>query len=347
MTLVTGNRNGKKKLSKQTTYKDTGVDIEKAEASLDRLKTTITETYTPQVLSGVGLFGGFYDLSEHGLEKPVLVSSTDGVGTKLKVAMLANRHHTVGRDLVNHCINDIAVCGAKPLFFLDYFASGSLEPKVYEEVVSGLAAGCKEAGIPLIGGETAEMPDFYQPGDYDMCGTIVGMVDKSKIITGKNIQPGDVLIGVASNGLHTNGYTLARHVLLENYDLNEKLSGLSGSLADELLRIHMNYQPLISKITAQLPVHGISHVTGGGIVKNTRRLLQKGLHLDIDWNSWEMPPIFQIIQKTGNVPVEDMRQTFNLGIGLIFIVSPTQKDALLEIGNETGHELAVIGSVSG
>ncbi len=333
-------------MKKPTTYKDAGVDIEKAEAALNRLKTRITATYTPEVLSGVGLFGGFYDISGHNLAAPVLVSSTDGVGTKLKVAMLADRHDTVGQDLVNHCINDIAVCGATPLFFLDYFASGHLEPTVYEAVVSGLAAGCRRAGIPLIGGETAEMPDFYAPGDYDMCGTIVGIVDKSRIIDGKKIRPGDLLVGVSGNGLHTNGYTLARKVLLDAFAIDEKIPALGGlSLAEELLKIHPNYYPLIATVTAKMPVHGMAHITGGGIVKNTKRLLREGLRLEVNWNAWEVPPIFRLIQETGNVPDADMRQTFNLGIGLVFVIAPAQKAALIAIAGEFGFRATMIGAV--
>ncbi len=333
-------------MKKQTTYKTAGVDIEKAERSLNRLKGKIAATYTPEVLSGVGQFGGFYDISQHGLKKPVLVSSTDGVGTKLKVAILANRHDTVGQDLVNHCINDIAVCGAKPLYFLDYFASGKLAPRVYEAVMSGLAEGCRNAGIPLIGGETAEMPDFYATGDYDMCGTIVGIVEKSKIITGKDICAGDLLIGVSGNGLHTNGFSLARKVLLEKFAIDEPIAALGGAfLADELLKIHPNYYPLISAVTEKIAVHGISHITGGGIVKNTNRLLPDGLSLKIDWQSWEWPPIFQLIQETGNVPAADMRQTFNLGIGLVFIIAPDQQRQLVDAARNSKHQLVPIGTV--
>jgi len=333
-------------MKKQATYKDSGVDIEKAERSLNRLKGKIGATYSPEVLSGVGQFGGFYDISQHGLKKPVLVSSTDGVGTKLKVAILANRHDTVGQDLVNHCINDIAVCGAKPLYFLDYFASGKLEAQVYESVVSGLAEGCRNAGIPLIGGETAEMPDFYAPGDYDMCGTIVGIVEKSKIITGQNICAGDLLVGVSGNGLHTNGFSLARKVLLEKFAIDEPIAALGDhSLADELLKIHPNYYPLISAVTEKIAVHGISHITGGGIVKNTNRLLPDGLSLKIDWQSWETPPIFRLIQETGNVPDADMRQTFNLGIGLVFVIAQAQYQKLLAILKNFDYKLDVIGIV--
>ena len=314
---------------KQITYRDAGVDIEKAESSLAAIKQLIQKTHTPEVLTGIGLFGGFYRLPG-GLKHPVLVASTDGVGTKLKVAILANKHDTIGEDLVNHCINDIATSGARPLFFLDYFAMGELEPAVYHQVVAGIARGCQKAGIALIGGETAEMPDFYAPGDYDISGTIVGLVEEDHIITGKRIQPGDVLIGLASNGLHTNGYTLARKVLLAQYRLDQQIPELGTTLVEELLKVHINYLPEIQAVTENFTVHGIAHITGGGIEKNTARLLPPGLRLAIQWDAWPRPPIFQLIQKLGNVPEADMRQTFNLGIGLVFVVPPNAADEILQ-----------------
>jgi len=332
-------------LAKPTTYKSAGVDIEKAERSLERLKAEIESTHTRQVLSGVGLFGGFYDLGDVPLSHPVLVSSTDGVGTKLKIAILTGRHETIGQDLVHHCINDIAVSGARPLFFLDYFASGKLEPGVYESVIRGITIACKNAGIPLIGGETAEMPDFYQPGDYDLCGTIVGIVEKERIMNGAAIEKGDVLMGVSSNGLHTNGFTLARKVLLPRFPLDEPIPELGHPLTDELLRIHTNYFPLISQVLEQMTVHGIAHITGGGLKKNTRRLLREGLSLYIDWDSWDPPPIFKLIQKTGNVPEEDMRRTFNMGIGLVFIVPEREVEPLLSLGQSIGEKILKIGEV--
>ncbi len=335
-------------MKKSFTYKDAGVDIAKAEAALSKLKDRIAATYTPEVLSGVGLFGSFYDISDIALSHPVLVSSTDGVGTKLKVAIMANRHNTVGQDLVNHCIDDIAVCGAKPLFFLDYFASGKLEPEVYDAVVSGVATGCKNAGIPLIGGETAEMPDFYAQGEYDMCGTIVGIVDKAKIIDGRAITPGDVLIGISSNGLHTNGYTLARKVLLSRYRIEEVIPELDNTtLADELLKIHPNYYPFIAGMTAETVVHGIAHITGGGIVGNTRRLLRGNLSLEINWQAWEIPPIFRIIQEIGAVPDEEMRSAFNMGLGLVVIAPPSSGDSIQKTAQTHGYNAFEIGTIKG
>lgn len=332
-------------MKKPTTYKSAGVDIEKAEHSLKQLKARIEETHTPRVIKGVGLFGGFFDLNNLDIEHPVLVASTDGVGTKLKIAMMTGRHDTIGQDLVHHCINDIAVSGAHPLFFLDYFASGRLESGVFEEVVSGITIACKNANIPLLGGETAEMPDFYQPGDYDLCGTIVGVVEKEKIIDGSQIEKGDILIGVHSNGLHTNGFTLARKVLFSKYSPDEFIPSLNTTLAEELLKIHRNYYPLIQQVLTQFTVRGIAHITGGGLVKNIPRLFRKGLSMRIDWKSWEIPPIFQLIQNTGNVPMEDMQTTFNMGIGLVFIIPKNEVDSLFSFGNSIGERMMKIGEI--
>ncbi len=332
-------------MSTPLTYKTAGVDIARAEKSLKAIKSAISNTYTPQVLSGVGLFGGFFELERADYQSPVLVSSTDGVGTKLKVAILANRHETVGMDLVNHCVNDIAVCGAKPLFFLDYFASGKLEPSVYEQVVGGMARACREAGIPLIGGETAEMPDFYQPGDYDISGTIVGIVEKAKIINGQNIRAGDVMIGIESNGLHTNGYSLARKALLGRFNLEENITGLNDTLASELLKVHLNYYPLITEVCQNAVIHGMVHVTGGGIAKNSRRILPAGLKLKIAWGSWPEPAIFGLIRKSGSIPEEDMRLTFNLGIGLIFVTPASEAVNVIALAARQNRKAFKIGKI--
>lgn len=333
-------------MKKPRTYKDAGVDIDKAEKALSSVKASIAATYNDRVLSGIGLFGSFYDISTLEINKPVLVSSTDGVGTKLKVAVLSGKHRTVGQDLVNHCINDIAVCGARPLYFLDYFASGILDPQVYHEVMSGLAFGCKTAEIPLIGGETAEMPDFYAMGDYDMCGTITGIVERDNIIDGSKIDRGDILVGVGGNGLHTNGYTLARHVLLESFALDQHIDKLGHTLTDELLRIHPNYFPFIQEVRQLVSPHGMAHITGGGIEGNTRRLLHADFTLEIDWKSWPQPPIFDLIRVTGDVPEEDMRRTFNLGIGLVLIVNPQDAKKLLDSQRVAGFPLYQIGKVT-
>lgn len=317
------------------TYKESGVDIEKAESSLKKLKQMMESTHNTSVLQGIGSFGAMYDLSESQISHPVLVSSTDGVGTKLLVAKLANKHDTVGEDLVNHCVNDIAVTGAKPLFFLDYFATGKLDISVYEQIISGLTRGCKNHDIPLIGGETAEMPDMYAKDDYDLAGTIVGIVEKEKIITGEKIKEGDILIGLPSSGLHTNGYSLARKVLLSKFRIDEYIDELKSPLGAELLKVHLSYYEIIQKSLRKFEIKGISHITGGGIYKNTKRLLPKNLDLHIHWKSWEWPAIFKLIQEVGKVPDDDMEMSFNLGVGLVFIV---QKENQKEFETFLTHE---------
>jgi len=332
-------------LKQKTTYRDAGVDIEKAEAALNRLKEKIAETHNQHVLKGVGLFGGFFELPVGEYREPVLVSSTDGVGTKLLVAQKSGVHHTVGQDLVNHCIDDIAVCGARPLFFLDYYACGKLIPEIYEGVISGMATACQAAGVSLIGGETAEMPDMYGENEYDLCGTIVGVVEKSDIIDGRAIQPDDVLLGISANGLHTNGYSLARKVLLSRFQLTDFIPELQNTLQDELLKIHPNYFPVISWIRKRVTIKGMAHITGGGIIKNTIRILRKDLDIVVNWGKWTVPPIFDLIQKEGKVPIEDMRQTFNMGIGLVCIVSPTEAERLLDENFPFPFKLYKIGQV--
>jgi phosphoribosylformylglycinamidine cyclo-ligase len=303
-------------------YKSAGVDIRAGEETVDRIKPLIKRTLTKDVLSDIGLFGGFYDAKFPEYEHPVLVASTDGVGTKLKIAVLADKHNTVGHCLVNHCTNDILTSGAKPLFFLDYFATGKLNPEVAASVIEGFTDGCLENGCSLIGGETAEMPSMYADGEYDVSGTIVGIVEKSKIVDGKKIQKGDILIGLPSNGLHTNGYSLARKVLLSKYSVNDFVPELGMTLAEELLKVHRSYLQTITPLLENEMLLGISHITGGGIVGNTKRILQPGLSLDIDWQSWEIPPVFRLIQQIGEINEEEMREVFNLGIGLILVVRP-------------------------
>lgn len=307
------------------TYKDTGVDIDAGEDLVRRIKRSVRSTFTPNVLTDIGAFGAFYRADFKGIKKPVLVSSVDGVGTKLKIAFAMNRHETVGQDLVNHCVNDILVCGAKPLYFLDYFATGRLAPEVAAQVIEGFVVACKENGCSLVGGETAEMPGFYSPGEYDIAGTIVGVVDEQKILRGQRVKKGDVLIGLPSNGLHTNGYSLARAVLLERYRLDQHFDEVGGTLGDMLLSVHRSYYKTVYPILSKFDIKGMSHVTGGGIEGNTMRVIPKGLKLRIDWKSWERPWIFNLIQKTGDVPEEDLRRTLNLGVGLILIAGP--KDA--------------------
>lgn len=326
-------------------YKASGVDIEAGEETVRRIKSLAKSTFTKNVLSDIGLFGGFFELDLSGYKKPVLVSSVDGVGTKLKIAFAMNRHNTVGQDLVNHCVNDIAVCGAKPLYFLDYLAFGKLDPLVAEKIIEGFSIACKNNGCALIGGETAEMPGLYSPEEYDMSGTIVGIVDKSRIIDGRNIKKGDLLIGFSSSGLHTNGYSLARKVLLEKYDLNSQPGDLSGSLGDVLLKVHKSYLKLITHILENIEVKGFSHITGGGIVGNTMRIIPEGLSLDIKWDSWEIPALFRLIRSAGNISDDEMRKVFNLGIGLIAVIDPENKDKIINICSEINEHPLMIGSV--
>lgn len=311
------------------TYKSAGVDIEAGEKTVDSIKPYIKQTMNKNVLSEVGLFGGFYDASFPEYEHPVLVSSTDGVGTKLKVAFMADKHDTVGQCLVNHCTNDILAGGATPLFFLDYFATGKLIPEVATDVIKGFAIACKENNCVLIGGETAEMPGFYNENEYDMSGTIVGVVDKKNIINGSNIKKGDILIGLKSSGLHTNGYSLARKVLFPKFNVNDTPEGMNETIGVALLHVHKSYLNNVQPLIENQLLTGISHITGGGIVGNTSRIMPEGCELDIDWNSWENLPIFELIQKTGNISDEEMRKAFNLGIGMILITRPENVDKII------------------
>ena len=331
--------------SLETTYKNAGVDIDAGNETVRRIKSLAKSTFNKNVLSDIGMFGGFYELDLTKYKKPVLVSSVDGVGTKLKIAFAMNRHDTVGQDLVNHCVNDIAVCGAKPLYFLDYLAFGKLNPDKAEKIIEGFSIACRENDCALIGGETAEMPGLYSNGEYDMSGTIVGIVEKSKVLKGKNIKKGDVLIGFPSNGMHTNGYSLARKVLLDKYKLTDKIEGLSGTLGDELLRIHKSYYKLIKVLKKEIKIKGFSHITGGGIVGNTNRILPDNLKLNIFWSKWEIPTIFKIIQAAGSISDAEMRKVFNLGIGLIAVVSREYKHEVINLASELNEHPLVIGEV--
>ena len=330
----------------EDSYKSAGVNIEAGNETVNKIKKHARSTFNKNVLSDIGLFGGFYQLDLEGYSEPVLVSSVDGVGTKLKVAINMNRHNTLGEDLVNHCVNDIAVCGAKPLYFLDYLAFGKLNPVIAENIVEGFAKACRENECALIGGETAEMPGLYSNDDYDMSGTIVGVVEKSKIINGSNISEGDVLVGFPSNGLHTNGYSLARKVLFEKYDIHSKFSGLNNTLGDELLKVHKSYLKLITHLNKNITIKGFSHITGGGIVDNTNRILPKGLKLKINWNSWQIPEIFKIIQNAGSISDSEMRLVFNLGIGLIAVVSKNDISKVNSFASEIGEKAILIGEVT-
>ena len=330
---------------KKFTYKDSGVDIKAGEELVDSIKDVVKQTHNANVLSNIGGFGGLFSANFSSYKNPVLVSSVDGVGTKLIVAFKSKKYDTVGQDLVNHCVNDIAVCGATPLFFLDYFSTGKLEQKIGYDVIKGFATACKENGVALIGGETAEMPDIYKEGEFDLAGTVVGVVDRERLITGDKIKKGDNLIGFKSSGLHTNGYSLARKVLFSKFDVNDKPEQLDVTIGEALLAVHKSYLALISELKEINGVNGFSHITGGGIVGNTKRILPDGLSLKVDWDSWERPELFTLILKTGNVPEEDMRATFNLGIGLIAVVAENKVKEVQKIASKIGEEAIIIGSV--
>ena len=329
-----------------TTYRDAGVDIEAGEETVRRIKDHVRETFTPGVLGDLGAFGGFFALDTAAYDEPVLVSSIDGVGTKLKVAVRVGRHDTIGEDLVNHCVNDIAVCGARPLFFLDYFSTGTLKPAVAEQVVRGFARACKANGCALIGGETAEMPDLYRPGEYDLAGCIVGVVERRDLLDGSAIQEGDALLGLPSTGLHTNGYSLARKVLFGRYvaaDTPDELGG--ASVGEALLAVHRSYLDAVQALVAEGVVHGFAHVTGGGLEGNTRRVVPDGLRPAFDWDAWRRPGLFRLIQETGDVPEEDMRRTFNLGIGLVAVVPEAKRERALAVLGALGEPAFPIGRV--
>lgn len=327
------------------TYKYSGVDIEKGERAINDVKSLIKSTFSKNVLSSIGGFGGLFELPD-GYKQPVLVSSTDGVGTKLSVAVLADKHDTVGEDLVNHCINDIAVLGAKPLYFLDYFGTAGLNENVFNQVIQGFVRGCKNAGVALVGGETAEMPGIYHDNDYDVCGTIVGIIEKNNIIHGDKISKGDVLVGLQSNGLHTNGYSLARKVLFSKFKIDDYVDELQNTIAEELLRVHRCYLKEIQGAITNFTIHGISHITGGGIIGNASRIIPEGLSLKIDWNSWDEQSIFNLIRQTGTVPEEDMRRTFNMGIGLIMIVPENEAQNLHTQLSSDSQKAWIIGEVN-
>ncbi|MGB1048301.1 MAG: phosphoribosylformylglycinamidine cyclo-ligase [Rhodothermales bacterium] len=327
-----------------TTYKDAGVDVEAGEEMVDRIKPLVRKTFTDGVMTDIGAFGAFFRVDWRAYEDPVMVSSVDGVGTKLKVAFAMNQHDTVGQDLVNHCVNDIAVCGATPLFFLDYFSTGKLDQEAGYDVIKGFAKACEENGCALIGGETAEMPDIYGQGEYDLAGTIVGVVDRKDIIDGSAVEEGDALIGFPSTGLHTNGYSLARHVLFNHYDVHDRPEELAGvSIGEALLAVHTSYLNTITMLRSAAEVRGLVHVTGGGIPGNSKRIMPEGLQIDVDYEAWDRPALFSLIQRLGNVPERDMRSAFNLGIGLIAVVPQQDVASVLAACEEEAP--VVIGTV--
>ena len=329
------------------TYADAGVDIERANRTKQRIKYLAHKTFNRGVLSEIGGFGGLFAIDKKKYLDPVLVSSVDGVGTKLKIAFEMNLHHTIGADLVNHCVNDIAVQGATPMFFMDYFATGKLQSEIAEKVVAGIADACKQNGCALIGGETAEMPGFYPDGEYDLAGFIVGVANRDKLITGKAVQAGDVLIGLPSTGLHTNGYSLARKLFFSvaHYTPDSYVNEIKGKVGTELMKTHKSYWPIMRRMIEADAVSAMAHITGGGITENVPRVLPKGVGAIVEINSWPVPLIFEHLQKIGNVPRDEMLRTFNMGIGVVLVV-PAKKfkkvQVILERCSEKGYTIGRI-----
>jgi len=329
------------------TYAAAGVDIARSDRAKQRIRQLAKKTLDRNVLAGVGGFGGLFALDKRRWKSPVLVSSTDGVGTKLKVAFATGSHRTVAADLVNHCANDIAVQGATPLFFLDYFACGRLETEVLEQVVTGLSEACRAHRCALIGGETAQLPGFYREGEYDLAGFIVGITERSRILNGSGIQAGDLVLGLPSAGLHTNGYSLARRLLIETggYALEDQLPRLGSSVAGELLKPHRSYAVILDRLNRAGVLRGAAHITGGGIPGNLPRILPRGLEAHVEAGSWPEPPVFPLLREIGAVPEDEMRRTFNLGIGMALVVSPKKVDkaaAILQQGKETFYRIGWI-----
>jgi phosphoribosylformylglycinamidine cyclo-ligase len=329
------------------TYADSGVDIDRADRAKQRIKYLAHRTFTRGVVSEIGGFGGMFAIDRKKFREPVLVSSVDGVGTKLKVAFMMNLHHTVGGDLVNHCVNDIAVQGAAPLFFMDYLATGALDPDVAEKVVEGIAEACRHNGCALIGGETAEMPGFYAQGEYDLAGFIVGIAEKDRIITGEKVQPGDLLLGLPSNGLHTNGYSLARKLFFEvaNYSPETYVNELKGKAGEELMRPHKSYWPVLRKLIDGELVHAMAHITGGGITDNLPRVLPKGTSAVVEMGAWPVLPVFSHLQKLGNVPEDEMMRTFNMGIGMVLVVPAKKFKRVQSAIEKQGEKACLIGRI--
>lgn len=330
---------------KSIRYEDAGVNIDEASRAVSSIRKLAQKTFNRSVLTDIGSFGGGYLLK--GFKNPVLVSSADGVGTKLKLAFLTGRHDTIGEDLVNHCVNDIAVQGAEPLFFLDYFAVGKLNADVAAKVIEGIARGCKQNGCALIGGETAEMPGMYAAGEYDLAGFIVGAVERKRMITGEGVRKGDRLIGLPSTGLHTNGYSLARKLLFEvaGHEASAKLSGLEGTVGEELLKPHRSYLKAIRKLHDGKLLKAAAHITGGGIPDNVPRVLPKGLAVRVHPASWPVLPIFELLRKIGDIPEDDYRRTFNLGIGMVLITGKRDLSKTLKVLDRLGEQYYEIGEV--
>jgi phosphoribosylformylglycinamidine cyclo-ligase len=334
-------------MTESLSYSDAGVDIDAATRATDKIKELARRTFNERTLSEIGSFGGMFDGAFPHLRQPVLVASADGVGTKLKIAFATGIHNTIGRDLVNHCVNDILVQGARPLFFLDYIATGKLSPDVVASIVEGIANGCRENGCVLLGGETAEMPGFYADGEYDVAGFIVGVVDREKIIDGQRIVPGDVLLALPSVGLHTNGYSLARKLFFEvaGFDVNTTLDSVGMTVGEALLQPHLSYLHALEGLLDSGTVKGLAHITGGGLVDNTPRILPEGTSVKIDKGSWPVLPIFTLMQAIGNVSEEEMYRTFNMGAGMVIVCSSADATAIREHLQEAGTSCYGIGSV--
>lgn len=317
---------------KEKAYARAGVDVDLANKLKRGIGAFVRQTHGPQVLGKIGGFGGLFCATFPRMREPVLVASIDGVGTKLKIAFAMDKHDTVGADLVNHCVNDIAVLGARPLFFLDYIGCERLEPRVFHQLLRGFSRACRAAGCALLGGETAQMPGMYRKGEYDLAGCIVGAVDRAKIIDGSNIKPGDVILGLPSNGLHTNGYSLARKILFEKMRLEpgSRLPGSTMTIGEELLRVHKNYQPLLAKVPVGI-IKGLAHITGGGLLDNLPRILPSNCDAAIETKSWRVPRIFKTLQKNGNVDAQEMYQVFNMGIGMVVVVAGQNAKRVISI----------------
>jgi phosphoribosylformylglycinamidine cyclo-ligase len=328
------------------TYADAGVNIDRANRTKQRIKYLAHKTFTKGVLSEIGGFGGLFSVAKTYLD-PVLVSSVDGVGTKLKVAFEMNVHHTVGADLVNHCVNDIMVQGAAPLFFMDYLATGTLQPDVAEKVVEGIAEACKHNGCALIGGETAEMPGFYSQGEYDLAGFILGVVERERIITGKTVAIGDIVLGLPSNGLHTNGYSLARKLLFEvaKYSAETYVNEIKNKVGNELMRTHKSYWPALKKLIDAGVISAMAHITGGGITENLPRVLPRGMSAVIELGSWPGLPIFEHLQTLGNVPQDEMLRTFNMGLGMLLVVNPAKFKKVQTLLERAGEKFYNVGRI--
>lgn len=333
---------------KTITYADSGVDIDAGNRAVELMKKSVQSTWRPEVLTGIGGFGGLFALDTTKYEQPVLVSGTDGVGTKLKLAFLTGKHDTIGIDAVAMCVNDILTLGARPLFFLDYLAVGKLMPEQVADIVAGVAEGCRQAGCALIGGETAEMPDFYGVGEYDVAGFAVGIVDKNKIIDGSTIVPGDVLVGLTSSGLHSNGYSLARRVLLEKagYRVDQIHPSFNRTVGEEMLCPTRIYVSAVLPLLEKFNIKGIAHITGGGLVENVPRILPQGTSAFINASAWDVPEVFKVIAREGPVEIDEMYRVFNMGIGMVLVVPAAQIDDILDNLKARGVDARLIGWVA-